>query len=613
MPGDPVHARGVRGRGDAGGGRGLLDDPHPRAYARRRALLRGRRLPRDHRGDPRRRGRRDRQLLDRGDRRAGREAGRLPARAAPRRGRAQHELDELREVLEQAQGLRLQGRVRELLRHDHRVPGRDERAGDQTGARVLRLGARGEPGPADRHGTAVRAASDRLRDGGERRHPSDAQEPRPHGRPDPRRRRGAEQLGRDRHRPRPVAAGGRGGGARRKRSRRPRGQLLSARRRDGALQWGADREGAPDGGGRRKAARFRRRSSAAARSAAARERMTALSDVRVLDLSRLLPGGFCSLLLADFGAQVLKVEDTGMGDYVRWSAPGYEGAEDSAKSALFLALNRGKRSIRLNLKDEDGRAVLLRLVREYDVLLESFRPGVMDRLGVGYERLRRENPGLVYCAVTGYGQDGPNTARSGHDMNYLGLNGVLGLTGEAGGAPVQPGGQIADLGGGALMAAFGIMAALRERDRSGEGQLVDVSMFDGSLSWLALVAAKYLADAAVPGRGELELAGGLICYRPYACRDGWVTLGALEPKFWQEWCQGVGREDLAEKQFEPPGSEAHAEVERVFLERTRDEWQAFASEHDCCLEPVLDLDEALDSELVKAREMVVTLDQPGAG
>ena len=139
----------------------------------------------------------------------------------------------------------------------------------------------------------------------------------------------------------------------------------------------------------------------------------ALEGVRVLDLSRLLPGGFCSLLLADFGADVLKVEDTGMGDYIRWATPYHEGAEDSAKSALFLALNRGKRSIRLNLKEERGREVLLRLVREHDVLLESFRPGVMDRLGVGYERLREENPGLVYCAITGYGQDGPYTARSG--------------------------------------------------------------------------------------------------------------------------------------------------------------------------------------------------------
>jgi crotonobetainyl-CoA:carnitine CoA-transferase CaiB-like acyl-CoA transferase len=337
-----------------------------------------------------------------------------------------------------------------------------------------------------------------------------------------------------------------------------------------------------------------------------------LEGVRVLDLSRLLPGGFCSLLLADFGADVVKVEDTGIGDYVRWAAPYYEGAEESAKSALFLALNRGKRSIRLNLKTDGGREALLRAVRDADVVLESFRPGVLDRLGVGYEAMRAVNPAIVYCAITGYGQDGPLRDRSGHDMNYLGLIGLLGLTGDREGPPVQSAGQIADLGGGALMAAFGILAALRERDRSGVGQLVDVSMADGALSWLGMVAARYLAEEVVPRRGGLELAGGLVCYRPYACADGWVTLGALEPKFWQAWCRGVGREDLVERQFDGPGSDTHAEVEAIFAARTREQWRAFASEHDCCLEPVLDLDEALRSELVRAREMVVELDQPGA-
>ena len=342
-----------------------------------------------------------------------------------------------------------------------------------------------------------------------------------------------------------------------------------------------------------------------------------LRGIRVLDLSRLLPGGFCSLLLADFGAEVLKVEDTGAGDYIRWAPPYYEGAEDSAKSGLFLSLNRNKRSIRIDLKSEAGREVLLRLVREYDVVLESFRPGVLDRLGVGYERMREENPGLVYCAITGYGQTGPKRDASGHDMNYLGLIGLLGLTGEGDGAPVQAAGQIADLGGGALMAAFGIMAALRERDGgptqpgSGEGQMVDVSMADGALSWLAMVAAQYFADGVVPRRGEQMLAGSVICYRPYECADGWVTFGALEPKFWQAWCRGVGREDLIEKQFEKPGSEAHGQVCDVFKSRTRAEWTQFATEHDCCLEPVLDIDEALASDLVREREMVVTLDQPG--
>jgi crotonobetainyl-CoA:carnitine CoA-transferase CaiB-like acyl-CoA transferase len=337
-----------------------------------------------------------------------------------------------------------------------------------------------------------------------------------------------------------------------------------------------------------------------------------LEGIRVLDLSRLLPGPFCSLLLADFGADVIKVEDTGMGDYVRWAVPKFAGVEDSAAASFFLALNRNKRSIRVDLKSDAGRDVLLRMARDADVVLESFRPGVMDRLGVGYERLRAENPGLVYCAITGYGQDGPYRARSGHDMNYLGLAGVLGLSGERDGPPVQAAGQIADIGGGAQMAAFAILAALRERDRSGEGQLVDVSMTDGALSWMAMNAARVFAGDAVPHRGDLELAGRIICYRPYAAADGWVTLGALEPKFWQAWCRGVGREDLVEHQFDPPGSPAHAEVEAVFAARTRAEWQAFASEHDCCLEPVLDLDEVLDSELVAAREMVVELDQPGA-
>ncbi len=349
-----------------------------------------------------------------------------------------------------------------------------------------------------------------------------------------------------------------------------------------------------------------------------------LQGIRVLDLSRLLPGGFCSLLLADFGADVVKIEDTGMGDYIRWSPPYYEGTHDSAKSALFLSLNRNKRSVRLDLKSDGGREALLALVRDADVVLESFRPGVLDRLGVGYERMREENQGIVYCAISGYGQTGPKRDASGHDMNYLGLIGLLGLTGAGGGEPVQASGQIADLGGGALMAAFGIMAALRERDGSagrdgrdaqpgsGEGQMVDVSMSDGALSWLAMVAGAYFADGAVPRRGELPLAGALVCYRPYECADGWVSLGALEPKFWQAWCRGVGREDLVAMQFERPGSDAHAQVQEIFRGRTRAGWEAFAREHDCCLEPILELDEALDSDLVRAREMVVELDQPGA-
>ena len=270
------------------------------------------------------------------------------------------------------------------------------------------------------------------------------------------------------------------------------------------------------------------------RSSGGGVRVSALEGVKVLDLTRLLPGGFCTLLLADFGAEVLKVEDTGMGDYVRWAPPYHEGAEDSAKSSLFLALNRNKRSIRINLKEERGREVLLRLVKEYDVVIESFRPGVLDRLGVGYERLREENPRVIYCAITGYGQDGPYRDRSGHDMNYLGLIGLLGLTGEQDGPPIQSAGQIADLGGGALMAAFGVLAALHERERSGEGQLVDVSMADGALAWLAMVAGPLLRRRRrCRSAASSTWRAGSSATGPYACKDGWVTLGALEPKFFQ--------------------------------------------------------------------------------
>lgn len=341
-----------------------------------------------------------------------------------------------------------------------------------------------------------------------------------------------------------------------------------------------------------------------------------LEGITVLDLSRLLPGGFCSLLMADAGADVIKVEDTGLGDYVRWAPPYYGEDEQQSlgtRSALYLALNRGKRSIRLDLKSRAGRDVLLRLAEGADVVLESFRPGVLDKLGCGYEALRERNPRIVYCAITGYGQTGPHTKRAGHDMNYLGLTGLLGLTGEPGGRPIQAAGQIADLGGGALMAAFGVMAALWEREHSGTGQLVDVSMTDGALSWLAMVAAAYLCDGRLPRRGDGQLTGAFVCYYPYQAADGWVTCGALEPKFWAAFCNGVERPDLLDKQFERPGSDAWSEIADVFRSRTREEWRAFNDDHDAMIEPVLDLDEALESELVREREMVIELDQPEIG
>jgi alpha-methylacyl-CoA racemase len=342
-----------------------------------------------------------------------------------------------------------------------------------------------------------------------------------------------------------------------------------------------------------------------------------LDGVRILDLSRLLPGAFCSQLLADLGADVVKVEDTGAGDYMRLVGPNYESSEESVRSALFLAVNRNKRSIRLDLKTEGGRDALLALVRDADVLLESFRPGVLERLGLGYDALSTVNERIIYCAITGYGLDGPNVARAGHDINYLALSGLLALTGERDGPPISSAGQIADVGGGALMALAGILAALRERDGtstaagSGLGQIVDISMFDGALSWTALSAAQSMCEGRSPRRGEFVLGGAAVCYRPYRCADGWVAIGAFEPKFWLAWCEGVGRSELACAQFAEPGSAEHREIEVIFAQRTRAQWRQFADEVDCCLEPVLELDEALESELVASRGMVIELEQPG--
>jgi crotonobetainyl-CoA:carnitine CoA-transferase CaiB-like acyl-CoA transferase len=317
--------------------------------------------------------------------------------------------------------------------------------------------------------------------------------------------------------------------------------------------------------------------------------VSSLAGLRVLDLTRLLPGGYCTLLLADHGADVVKVEDTGAGDYARADPPS------------FASLNRGKRSIQLDLKSEGGRMAFLRLAASADVVVESFRPGVMDRLGVGWDVLREANPALVYCAITGYGQTGPLRSRAGHDLNYLARTGVLALSGDAGGPPVQAAAQIADIAGGALMAAFGILAALR----SGSGQFVDISMADGALSLLAMPAAGLLAGGEAPRRGELVLGGRLLCYRVYECADGYVSMGALEPKFWAAFCRGIGREDLIAHQFDAPGSDAHGEVSAVLAGRTRADWEAFNVEHDCCLEPVLELDEVMEDEHVRARGMIV--------
>ena len=334
--------------------------------------------------------------------------------------------------------------------------------------------------------------------------------------------------------------------------------------------------------------------------------MTALEDVRVLDLSRLLPGAFCTLFLADLGADVIKVEDTESGDYLRWAPP-----LAGEYSAMFHQFNRNKRSVSLNLKTDAGRKAFLRLVDTADVVVESFRPGVMDRLRLGWDVLHLRNPAVILCSISGYGQDGPYRDRAGHDLNYAALAGALSVTASASGDPAMPGVQAGDLGGGALHAAVAILAALHQRTRTGNGQRCDISMFDGLVSWMAPHAALYFAGAGVPGPNSLMLNGRNPCYRIYACQDGHMTLGALEPKFWRAFVEAVGLPHLADAAFTEgdEGRKVVGEIEEVLRQRTRAEWVSAFTGLDVCCEPLLSLDETFDDPQVQYRGMEL---QPGA-
>jgi crotonobetainyl-CoA:carnitine CoA-transferase CaiB-like acyl-CoA transferase len=336
----------------------------------------------------------------------------------------------------------------------------------------------------------------------------------------------------------------------------------------------------------------------------------ALAGIRVLDLTRLLPGGLCTLTLADLGAEVVKVEAPGGGDYARAREPHYESEEPSSSSASYVALNRNKQSVVLDLKHVADRERFLDLAAGADVLVESFRPRVLDRLGVGYDHLRTRNPGLIYCALTGWGQDGPLSGRAGHDINYLASVGLLSLTGSVAEEPTIAPVQIADTSG-AMLATISILAALNARAANGEGQYLDVSLAHSALYTYGMGVGMALGPWPVPARQDALFAGGFVCYQAYRAADGWVALGALEERFWSAWCRGVRREDLIDSRYERTGSAAHAAVSEIFAARSCAEWEAFAAEHDCCLNAVVGLREALDSEVVTDRGMVIEIEQPG--
>ena len=331
-----------------------------------------------------------------------------------------------------------------------------------------------------------------------------------------------------------------------------------------------------------------------------------LSGIRVLDLSRLLPGAYASQMLADYGADVIKIEEPGSGDYGRFMPPQLAGG----MSLYFVAVNRNKRSMTLNLKAPEGREIFLRMVRQADVVLESFRPGVMDRLGLGYEQLKEAHPGIVYCAISGYGQDGPYRLRAGHDLNYAGYAGLLDYNRGPRGEPAMPPTQLGDLAGGSFMAVIGIMTALFGRTQSGEGRMIDVSMTEGVMSLLPLTATAYLNTGEAPQPGRTALDGGLPCYNMYETQDGkHITLAALEYKFWHTFCTHIGHLELLP--FHTPVGPGEREkaidmLRAIFKTKTRDEWLAELAEVDACVGPVYSIDEALNDPQMQARGVSVT-------
>ena len=327
-----------------------------------------------------------------------------------------------------------------------------------------------------------------------------------------------------------------------------------------------------------------------------------LEGLRVLDLTRLLPGGYATLLMADLGADVVKVEEPGKGDYIRWTPPMV-----GEFSASHIALNRNKRSLTLNLKAPEGRDLFLDLAVGSDVVIESFRPGVMDRLGVGWERLRERNPGLIYCAISGYGQDGPRSLVAGHDANYIGYAGVLSIIGREGDRPVIPGVQVGDLAGGGMAAVIAITAALFKRNSTGQGEFCDISMMDGAFSWLSIHAAQFIASGQVPEPERMHLSGAYPCYRIYPAADGWITVGALEPQFWRTLCDAIDRPDLVDDGFAmgERRDQVIAELEELFATKSRAEWLEHLDGKDVCVGPVNDFAEAFGDEQLLARDMLV--------
>jgi crotonobetainyl-CoA:carnitine CoA-transferase CaiB-like acyl-CoA transferase len=344
--------------------------------------------------------------------------------------------------------------------------------------------------------------------------------------------------------------------------------------------------------------------------------MLALEGIKVMDFCRNAPGMFCTMVLGDLGAEVLMVERPMTGDRAEYerAVSGITTPEEERKHATYNALQRNKRSIALNLKEPEAQRICYRLAKDTDVVVEGFRPGVMDRLGVGYQKLQEVNPRIVYCSISGYGQDGPYAGMAGHDLNYISLAGALGLIGPSESEkPAIPLNLLADYAGGGLCGAVSVLAALLAREQTGRGQYVDVAMTEGVLYMLAAVVSSYFAQGVLPRRGANRLNGGAPYYNVYQTKDGkHLTVAAIEPWFWVNLCRALGREELASEQ-DARGRrrrEVFDILERTFRTRTRDEWFELLKDKDISVGKVNTLEEALADPQVAHRNMVVEIEAP---
>ena len=350
--------------------------------------------------------------------------------------------------------------------------------------------------------------------------------------------------------------------------------------------------------------------------------MLALEGVKILDLSGLAPGAFCTMILADLGAEVIKIEPPTPSP-LAGRGPSPKG-EERRKEAVYFALNRNKKSVVINLRSEAGRKIFYRLAQQTDVIIEGYRPGVVKRLGVDYDTIRKLNPGIVYCSLSGYGQDGPYCKVPGHDINYISIAGALGLIGPREGPPAIPLNLVSDFAGAPLYAAIGILTALIARNKTGKGQYVDTTYIDGVISMMAFFTSSYFLDGVIPKRGEIFPQGAYPYYAVYETKDGkYITIGCLEPHFWENLCRLLGREDYIPYHFDmshflyKPEDKKWGEIssylKEVFLTKTRDEWFELLIQNDIPAGKVYTLDEVFTDPQVLHRQMVIEVEHPSLG